>query len=158
MKHFRATTVVLSAILAAVAAACSDSGTEPEVEFQVIEEVEFAPSLGIDLASMTKLQSGVYYQDLVVGTGDTLFYGSFVTADYTGWLYTGVQFDQGQDLTYVAGNSEVIPGFEQGMLQMLEGGKRKIIVPPALGYGSTSFTGVPAGSILVFEVTLKDIS
>ncbi len=125
----------------------------PETEFEVIEDVVFEESLGIDLEQMTRLESGVYIQDVEVGTGDEL--GPSITAEivFSGWLRTGVLFDQDQ-FTFTMGQQEVVPGLELGMMGMKVGGVRLIIVPPALGYGSALFGGIPAGSILVIEVEL----
>lgn len=135
------------------------STTEPqeEVEFEVIEEVTFAASLGIDLSAMDKLPSGVYILDRVVGTGESLAYGNNADLNYRGWLSTGVLFDQGT-FSFLMGNSEVIPGFEQGMLGMKVGGTRLMIIPPILAYGERGAPGIPPGSIVVFEVELLNVS
>jgi FKBP-type peptidyl-prolyl cis-trans isomerase FkpA len=143
-------------ILLASGACSSLEVTVPEVEFEVIEEVTFDASLGIDLALMDRLPSGVYIQDIVVGEGVELDAGSVGTeADvaYQGWLRTGTLFDQGE-FTFSIGLGEVIPGFEQGVAGMKVGGTRLIIIPPELAYGANLVGSIPPGSILVFEVEL----
>lgn len=144
-------------VLAALAAACSSIDVStPEVEFEVIEEVTFDPSLEIDLEQMTKLPSGVYIQDLVEGEGDALANGSRAYVNYSGWLRTGFLFGTGT-YEYLVGANQAIPGFEQGMLGMKAGGVRKIVVPPELGYGAVVYDVIPPGSVLVFEVELTEI-
>ncbi|MBM4183299.1 MAG: hypothetical protein FJ207_03635 [Gemmatimonadetes bacterium] len=142
--------LVALAVLCVPAAACSDA-----FEPQVIEETEFFTGLGIDLATMTKLPSGVYILDDSVGTGALLADGDSVQIDHRGWLSNGNQFSGGVFRgLYPTG---FIPGFSIGLAGMMEGGKRLMIIPPALGYGNDPPPGaIPPGSILVFEVLLLD--
>ena len=150
------------ALAVVLTAACEDSPTLPP--FQVIDEVEFAPSLGIDLAAFTGLPSGAYVQDVVVGTGDAAEAGSEVTLEYTGYLTDGSVFDPGDlPLVFVLGSGAVIPGFDEGVRGMQLGGQRRMIVPPELAYGTQERTRdgaviIPAGSILIFDVTLIGVS
>ena len=71
--------------------ACGDDGVSP----QVIEETDFAASLGVDLSAMTLTSSGLYLQDLTVGSGDTAVSGDVVIVTFTGWLANGSTFDAG---------------------------------------------------------------
>jgi len=150
-------TAALTVTLAALAglAAC---GSDPvEVEFEVIEEVEFDPSLNIDLSQMTELESGVYIQDLTVGTGALVAPGENLSLDYTGWLRTGVEFDTGHlDFQYLV--DPFIAGFEVGLFGMAAGGVRTMIIPPALAYGSIGNPPIPPGAIVIFEVHLLSVS
>ena len=103
--------------------------------------------------------------DLVVGTGATAVSGSSVTVTYTGWLYDtgkpngkGTQFDSGTIPFVVLGNG-VIQGFSQGVLGMKVGGQRRVLIPPALAYGSQSpSASIPPNATLVFEITLTAVS
>lgn len=145
----------LCAVLAivVVTAGCDDP-------FQVIEEVEFAASLGVDLSQMERLSNGVYIQDLVVGTGDTLVVGSMANVDYTGWLADGTQFDTGT-FSFTSGSTgddRTISGFDAGTRGMRVGGTRRLIIPPEQGYGDRQSGPIPAGSILIFEVDLLGLS
>lgn len=107
--------------------------------------------------------------DLSEGTGATARRGARLTVHYTGWLYDsnrpdskGKQFDSSvgsEPFTFALGAGEVIRGWDQGFEAMRVGGKRRLIIPPDLGYGST---GTPDGSIpanagLVFEMELLDV-
>jgi hypothetical protein len=145
----RVSTVLLALGLVAVGA-CSDN------PFQVIENIEFDPSLGVDLDAMERLPSGVYIQDVVIGTGNTATASSAVQVTYTGYISDGSQFGEGQ-FNFALGTSQVIAGFEIGVVGMNEKGERKMVIPPELGYADEAQTGIPAGSVLIFDVVLDSI-
>lgn len=130
------------------------------VALEVIEEVTFAPSLGIDLAAFTRLPSGVYIRDDVVGSGRVVAVGNTVTVQYTGWLRTGAQFDSGVYVyDYGVSNARApISGWVLGMAGMAVGGTRTLLIPPQHGYGDRAVGPIPAGSVLVFRVTLQAIA
>ncbi len=105
------------------------------------------------------LASGVYIQDLVVGTGDVIAAGDLATVDHTGWFRTGVAFSTGQfTYEFEASPRQVIPGFQEGMAGMQAGGTRRIIIPPDQAYGANPPSGIPVGAILVFEVELLSLT
>jgi FKBP-type peptidyl-prolyl cis-trans isomerase FkpA len=130
---------------------------EGETPFEVIEQITFDASLGIDLADFTRLPSGVYIQDVTVGTGDPVVVGSAVTINYTGWLRSGQQFDSGGDSFIFP--PPYIAGFRLGMQGMIEGGVRRIIIPPELGYGDNP-PGHPIypGAVLIFRVAVTVVN
>ncbi len=147
-----------SAVLAGLvwAAACSSSPTE--IEFEVIENVTFADTLGIVLADFTKLASGVYIRDDSIGTGPVIAAGDSVSLNHSGWLANGLPLSTGVfPIEYATTN--LIEGFTIGLEGMAEGGTRFFIVPPELGYGSRPPFGspIPQGAILVFEVDVLDV-
>ena len=123
---------------------------------QVIEEVEFASSLGINLASMTRTSSGLYYEDIATGSGDPAAAGHEVEVAYTGWLTDGTTFDSGA-FSFVLGAGGVVRGFDEGVTGMRVGGIRRIIIPPALGYGSQGSGPVPPDSIMIFRIEVLSI-
>ena len=123
---------------------------------QVIEEVEFASSLGINLASMTRTSSGLYYEDIAMGSGDPAAAGNEVEVAYTGWLIDGTTFDSGA-FSFVLGAGQVLRGFDEGVTGMRVGGVRRIIIPPALGYGSQGSGPVPPDAIMIFRIELRSI-
>lgn len=106
--------------------------------------------------------STLMIEDLIVGTGPTALAGDTVTVHYIGRLTNGQTFDnsydRGQPYTFVLGANQVIPGFEQGVLGMKVGGKRRITIPPSLGYGSQQNGVIPPNSTLVFEVDLIGVT
>jgi FKBP-type peptidyl-prolyl cis-trans isomerase len=137
------------------ATACGDSPTNPSVE-----DTRFAASLGVDLNSMTRTSTGLYYADKTVGTGAVAQNGKQVGVYYNGSLPSGRQFDartSGDPLAWVLGGGRMIAGFDQGVLGMKVGGTRLLVMPPSLGYGNQPVGSIPANSILVFEVTLVSV-
>lgn len=121
----------------------------------------FVPKLpGIAGAEVTT-PSGLKYTDLVVGTGASPQTGQTAIVHYTGTLTDGTKFDssvdRGQPFTFVLGTGSVIKGWDEGVATMKVGGKRRLVVPPALGYGAAPRPKIPANSTLVFEVELLGV-
>ncbi len=106
--------------------------------------------------------SGLKYEDLVVGDGEEAITGNNVQVHYTGWLTNGTKFDSSLDrndpFRFPLGGGRVIRGWDEGVLGMKVGGKRKLTIPPQLGYGAAGAGGViPSNATLVFEVELLAI-
>ncbi|MFH1051809.1 MAG: FKBP-type peptidyl-prolyl cis-trans isomerase [bacterium] len=105
--------------------------------------------------------SGLKYVDLVEGTGATPLNGQTVIVHYVGTLENGDEFDssrkRNQPFSFMLGAGKVIKGWDEGLLGMKIGGKRKLIIPPELGYGSRNVSSIPANSTLIFEVELLEI-
>ena len=101
-------------------------------------------------------------EDLVVGNGDLAASGQKVTVHYTGWLTNGTKFDSSKDrdepFAFHLGKKQVIRGWADGVQGMKGGGKRKLTIPPAMGYGARGAGGViPPNATLVFEVELLGV-
>jgi peptidylprolyl isomerase len=109
-------------------------------------------------AGATKAASGLSYIDIVKGKGAAPVSGKNVTVHYTGWLENGKKFDSSVDrgvpFTFRIGAGEVIPGWDEGVISMRVGGKRKLIIPSQLGYGPNQMGEIPPNSTLIFEVEL----
>ena len=117
----------------------------------------FAKELHVDTTAMTHTASGLMYQDLIVGTGEAATEGRTVNAAYTGWLTNGKQFDTGR-YRFQLGRQQAIEGWDEGLIGMKVGGKRKLVVPPSLGYGATGSPPViPPNATLVFDVELLQV-
>ena len=110
--------------------------------------------------------SGLRYHDEVVGTGPEPRAGQTVDVHYTGWLYNGdvkgAKFDSSRDrgtpFSFRLGASQVIAGWDEGVATMHVGGKRTLILPPALGYGARGAGGViPPNATLIFDVELLGV-
>jgi peptidylprolyl isomerase len=115
--------------------------------------------------AMTTTASGLKYIDTVPGSGESPQRGKQCVMHYTGWLWVneakGAKFDssvdRGQPFSFTLGVGQVIKGWDEGVSTMKKGGKRTLIIPPELGYGSRAMGNViPANSTLVFEVELID--
>jgi FKBP-type peptidyl-prolyl cis-trans isomerase FkpA len=110
----------------------------------------------------TTTPSGLIIEDLTPGEGVAASSGQRVTVHYTGWLSDGEKFDSSKDrddpFEFALGAGRVIKGWDEGVEGMKVGGVRKLIIPPALGYGARGAGGViPPNATLVFEVELLDV-
>ena len=139
--------LVLSLLALLMLSACADPGPPP----------------GGSVAEMQRI-------DAAIGTGAEATSGQLVTVHYTGWLYDekapqqrGQKFDSSLDrdkpFTFKLGAGHVIRGWDEGVAGMKVGGKRTLLIPAWLGYGSSGAGGViPPNASLVFEVELLDVS
>lgn len=113
----------------------------------------FASSLNINIATMQKTASGVYYKDATVGTGDALTSQTKVVVSYLVLLKTGAAV--GQSLSETMDLTTQLVGFKEGIVGMRVGGERILVVPSALAYGPrTDLPGIPPNSTLVYDVKL----
>jgi len=154
---------VLAAPLAA--AACSHTTSSsvvattpaPQPIAGDIERTTFDASLGVNLAAMTKRASGMYVQDLTAGTGAVATRGRTAVVHYIGWLPSGKQFDSGE-ISVTLGSNKTIPAWEEGLLGMRVGGKRRLVVPPNLAYGTRGAgDDIPPNAVLVFEMEVTSV-
>ncbi len=100
-------------------------------------------------------------QDTVVGSGDEARAGVVVEVNYTGKFDNGTVFDTSvgkSPIVFRLGEGNVIPGWEQGLLGMKEGGRRVLIIPPDLAYGATGYGPIPPNATLHFEVELLKVT
>jgi peptidylprolyl isomerase len=139
-------------------AACNEDPVEPTDP----TDVTYAAELGVDLAAMTRTNSGLYYEDRVVGNGSVAAQGDLLSVRYRGWLPNGELFDSNidapQPFTFRLGVSSVIAGWHEGLTGTREGGTRLLVIPPWLGYGSQANGPIPGNSVLVFEVQIIGVS
>lgn len=153
-----AATVVACAIVA-----CGKSGpdqSELPVDRRVAER--YAGALNVELGEMERRPTGLYVQDVVTGDGARADSGDVVIVHYTGWLPQGRQFDssrdRGEPLEVPIGYGRVIDGWDQGIVGMRVGGQRRLVIPPALGYGEGGTGPIPGNSTLVFDVELLEVT
>ncbi len=146
--HLMATVTALVA-LGAGAAGLAQAATQTEKE-----------------KKMTKTESGLQYRDTKEGTGEKPKTGQTCVMHYTGWLWVdgakGKKFDssvdRGQPFDFVIGTGQVIKGWDEGVMSMKVGGKRELLIPPNLAYGSRGAGRViPPDSTLLFEVELLKV-
>lgn len=106
-------------------------------------------------------EQALIVEDMVLGTGAEAVAGSLITVHYVGTLQNGQKFDssidRGDPFQFVLGGGQVIAGWDQGFSGMKVGGKRKLIIPPSLGYGPNPVGPIPANSTLIFEVELLGV-
>jgi FKBP-type peptidyl-prolyl cis-trans isomerase len=105
------------------------------------------------------MPNGLKYEDLKVGDGQLAETGMTAQVHYTGWLTDGTKFDssvdRGQPFSFKLGAGQVIRGWDEGVKGMRVGGKRKLTIPPDMGYGAAGAGGViPPNATLIFDVEL----
>lgn len=110
---------------------------------------------------MFTTSSGLEYDEIKKGAGETATRGDVVVVHYTGWLNDGKVFDSskgGEPFTFKLGVGEVIKGWDEGVSGMMVGGKRKLWVPADLGYGRRgALPEIPPNAELIFEVELLEL-
>ena len=122
-----------------------------------------AGALGGELNAPKERQtpSGLRITDLVIGTGTEAVAGKTVVVNYRGTLENGKEFDSSYGrgpFSFPLGGGRVIKGWDEGVAGMLVGGKRKLVIPPDLGYGERGAGGViPPNATLIFEVELLEV-
>lgn len=154
MRTMEKLIVALLLVVAISIPACAQKESKPAVE------TKGAAALP---ANAQKTPSGLAYVDMVVGNGPSPTAGKPVKVHYTGWLENGTKFDssvdRGEPFVFTIGAGQVIPGWDEGVMSMKVGGKRKLIVPPQLGYGAAGAGGViPPNAVLIFDVELLDVA
>lgn len=142
------------ALAALLAGGCSPSGDGGAVP-------PSPPQLAAGDAATTA--SGLIVQEITVGDGALAEAGRRVSVHYSGWLSDGTPFDssleRGQPFEFRLGAGQVIAGWDEGVAGMRVGGKRKLTIPPQLGYGARGAGGViPPNAVLVFEVELLAVN
>jgi FKBP-type peptidyl-prolyl cis-trans isomerase len=150
--------MLVSATAVALLAACSGDATGPDIP------VLTPLPAGVTIVTT---ESGLQYADITVGTGTLAQDGSSVAVHYTGWLADGTGFDTSrglQPLPFTIGQHQLqVAGFEEGVLGMRVGGKRRLFVPAELAYGATAVYDqggrlvIPANSDLIFDVELVSV-
>ena len=131
-----------------------DAGTDG------IEE-EGIPELPAGVEQVTT-ESGLTIIDIELGEGNPAVEGDTVDVHYTGWLEDGTKFDssvdRGTPFTLTLGTGSVIAGWEEGLLGLQEGGRRRLIIPPELGYGESGTGSIPPNATLIFDVEMVTLN
>ncbi|WCT12601.1 FKBP-type peptidyl-prolyl cis-trans isomerase [Mucilaginibacter jinjuensis] len=111
--------------------------------------------LTVNNITATKDASGLYYQIVTPGAGAYPTASSIVTVNYTGALLDGTVFDTGLSFqTAISANANIIQGWKTGIPFINKGGRIKLFIPSAMGYGATAQTKIPANSVLIFTIDL----
>jgi peptidylprolyl isomerase len=165
------TIALLCALALAAPAALAQEKPAPKAEASKAKAADAAaPAEAKKESKMVKTESGLQYEDIVVGTGPSPVTGQTCVMHYTGWLWgwlgisgaKGTKFDssvdRGSPFEFPIGRGRVIKGWDEGVATMKVGGKRTLLIPPALGYGDRGAGNViPPGATLLFEVELLGV-
>lgn len=152
-----------TALLCALALAAPAAGAEDPAAAKPAPASAQAPAAAQKESKMVKTESGLGYEDLVVGIGASPATGQTCVMHYTGWLFEngakGAKFDssvdRGRPFEFPIGRGRVIKGWDEGVATMKVGGKRTLLIPPQLGYGDRGAGNViPPGATLLFDVEL----
>jgi FKBP-type peptidyl-prolyl cis-trans isomerase FkpA len=169
MKHLSRSVAVVAVLALASCqqsqtASTSGGTTSSSGTSAAAEPTGSAPSTTAESApgAATTTSSGLKIEDLVVGTGAVAEKGKMVGVHYTGWLTDHTKFDssldRGEPFTFPLGQGQVIRGWDEGVAGMKVGGKRRLTIPPDLGYGARGAGGViPPNATLIFEVELLSV-
>jgi FKBP-type peptidyl-prolyl cis-trans isomerase len=134
---------------------------QPSASTSAIINQQETASPSVNMGNTITTADGLQIDDQTVGTGKEAKSGDTVTVNYLGTLENGTKFDSSYDknqpFTTQIGVGQVIKGWDEGIVGMKVGGKRKLTIPPSLGYGSQDMGSIPANSTLIFEVELLDV-
>jgi len=115
----------------------------------------------VDPASFKTTTSGLKYSVISEGTGSMADSGKVVTVHYSGFLEDGTKFDSSVErddpISFVIGQGQVIPGWDEGLRLLKKGSKARFVIPPKLGYGEMQLEKIPANSTLIFDVELINV-
>lgn len=150
-------TPTAAASTASTATAAAKTAATPSAADAQAASTGNVPGIPQLTGTVQQAPSGLRYLDEVVGTGATVQKGQSASVHYTGWLTTGQKFDssrdRGQPFAFPVGAGRVIAGWDEGVAGMKVGGKRRLILPPALGYGAQGAPGaIPPNATLIFDV------
>ncbi len=131
------------------------------IELLDVKDPVMAEMWDVDKSKVETSESGLMYVIIKEGEGDFATDGNVVTVHYSGFLEDGTKFDSSverdESFSFVIGNKEVIPGWDEGIRFLKKGGKARFVIPPSLGYGDISAGKIPPNSTLIFDVELLDI-
>lgn len=166
-KWLTITLLMLSLIVVSCGPAANspaDTADEDDAAAMVedtVEGEEASTSGNLGASGNTTTASGLEYVEIEAGTGPVPQPGDIVSVHYTGTLEDGTKFDssldRGQPFQFTLGQGAVIPGWDEGIALMREGGKAQLIIPPALGYGESGSGSIPPNATLIFDVELVEV-
>lgn len=163
LKYF-----TLSLMTASLLTSCGDekkqstsTQTVVAAEQKPVNPVKETPKMTTETETIITNKSGLKYIERNIGTGAVAEKGKMVSVHYVGTLEDGTKFDSSLDrkepIEFKLGVGQVIPGWDEGISGMKIGGKRKLIIPADLGYGSRRAGSIPPNSVLLFEVELVGV-
>jgi len=136
-----------------------DPAKQWETDDKLIQD--YLKANNVDMAAVTRTNTGLYYLPLEAGTGAKVESGDNVEVKYKGWFLNGTEFDSNYDsaapFILLVGAQRVIPGWDEGLQLMREGEKARLYIPSRLAYGRYGDRSIPGNTVLIFDVEVVDI-
>tara|TARA_R100001369_G_scaffold92615_2_gene138757 strand:+ start:3811 stop:4314 length:504 start_codon:yes stop_codon:yes gene_type:complete len=136
----------------------TEKKTEEDIDYVAKNEADIQAYVEENNLTAVRSNSGLYYVIEEEGTGTQAEANSNVTVAYKGYFLNGSVFDQSDAEGITFGLNQVIAGWTEGITYFKEGGSGILLVPAHLGYGSRDYSGIPGGSVLIFEVSLISVN
>jgi peptidylprolyl isomerase len=138
-----------------------DTDLKVLIELLEVKDPVIAEMWDVEKSEIKSTETGLMYAIVQEGEGEYAQVGNVVTVHYSGFLEGGTKFDSSverdEPFSFVVGNKQVIPGWDEGVRLMKKGGKARLVIPPSLGYGDILVGKIPPSSTLVFDVELLEI-
>lgn len=156
---FKKTTMkyTLLALILTIFLSC-DSDKNENIDYKVKNEQDITAYINEKNLDAQKSDSGLYYVINEEGTGEQPISTSNVTVAYKGYFLNGSIFDQSNSNGISFGLQQVIKGWTEGIPYFKEGGSGILLVPAHLGYGNNNYSGIPGGSVLIFDIKLISVN
>lgn len=151
MKHFLSALIALTLFI-------SCSKDKETIDYAAQNEKEISEFITNNKLTAQRSDSGLYYVIKEPGTGVQPTASSNVTVAYKGTFINGQVFDASTDAGITIGLNEVIKGWTEGIPYFKPGGSGILLIPAHLGYGSYNYSGIPGGSVLIFEIKLISVN
>lgn len=151
MKHFLSALIALTLFI-------SCSKDKETIDYAAQNEKEISEFITNNKLTAQRSDSGLYYVIKEPGTGVQPTTSSNVTVAYKGTFINGQVFDASTDAGITIGLNEVIKGWTEGIPYFKPGGSGILLIPAHLGYGSYNYSGIPGGSVLIFEIKLISVN
>jgi FKBP-type peptidyl-prolyl cis-trans isomerase FkpA len=149
---------LLSALVVVILfASCTKENNEP-VDYVSKNEIEIKDYIAKNNLTAERTATGLYYVITNPGTGTQPTATSNVTVAYKGYYTNGTVFDQSDAAGIAFGLNQVIKGWTEGIPYFKPGGSGMLLIPSHLGYGSYNYSGIPGGSVLIFDIKLISVN
>ena len=153
MKHLLSALVVMTLFIS-----CTKDKTAPAIDYTAKNEQEIINYIAKNNLTAQRTSDGLYYVINTQGTGIQPTAASNVTVAYKGYFTSGTVFDQSPSAGISFGLNNVIKGWTEGIPYFKAGGSGILLIPSSLGYGSSDYSGIPGGSVLIFDVNLISVN
>ncbi|KJD35778.1 peptidylprolyl isomerase [Tamlana sedimentorum] len=149
------TLLAFALIIPLIFTACKNDDT---VDYRTQNDEDIQNYIAENSLNAVKTDSGLYYVINEQGSGEQPTYTSNVTVAYKGYFLNGSVFDESSESGVSFNLQQVIAGWTEGITYFKEGGSGILLIPAHLGYGNSSYAGIPGGSVLIFDINLISVN